>query len=143
MSEFNSRRELVNKHLMVNEQKSVDGSKEIGATAIYISEDMGYNNKIIYTDNIITEIHITGVGGRLISPETNLYELCTSQPLKFNLPMLTSAQHKLPIRIFLKNENNKIVYLGLWCIHSCEYVPDISVPTANVWKFKLYKAVAV
>ena len=74
--EFCSRQHLISKYGMVGEQKSVDGSKDIGTTAIYFSTDMGYTNFIEQDDNNnITVIKVSGTGGHTIDTDTNKYIL--------------------------------------------------------------------
>ena len=132
---------MINKYGMVGDQKSVDGSKEIGATALYFSTDMGYMNIIQRVDNNnITVIKISGMGGRTIDADTNKYTLSFNQPLGMNLAMLTSAEHSLPIWVYFKHEDN-IVYLGLWSIISAVY-EKLEGELAMSWVFTLHKAKA-
>jgi hypothetical protein len=120
-SEFRDRNEVVANHLMVGNQKCVDGGQKVGATAIYISSEMGYENEVhINGAGEVDRIYVKGTGGREINKESNLYEQSFNQPLAYNYAMLVSAEHQLPIRVLVK-EKEKIVYYGLWYVNKCEY----------------------
>lgn len=106
---------------MAGNQKSVDGSQQTGATAIFMNTDMGYDNKIVVDDNQnIVRILVSGTGGREINPSSNRYESSFNQPMSLNLAMLASAQYNLPIRVMIYKDN-KITYFGLWVITKCVY----------------------
>lgn len=111
----------------------------IGATALYFSDTMGYKNTVTKIDNIITQIKVCGIGGRIISEVTNKYEQEYSQPLKFNYPMLFSAEYNLPIRVFYRVDD-KIIYLGLWSIQSATYSSDSKLLSNMYWIFTLVKS---
>jgi hypothetical protein len=140
-SEFSNRSEVVDKHIMAGNEKCVDGGQKTGATAIYITSEMGYDNTIDRDEEgNIVRIQVSGTGGRTINIKTNKYEQSFNQPLSLNLAMLTSAQHQLPVRVLLK-VGVKILYLGLWVITKCEY-DNKSDNDLISWVFTLCKAKA-
>lgn len=125
---------------MAGNQKSVDGSQKSGATAVYISTEMGYDNEIIRDENEnIVRILVSGTGGRAINLQTKKYEKSFNQPLSLNLAMMTSAEKELPIRVILKT-GDKWIYLGLWEIKECLYT-KLEGDEVKVWIFALEKAV--
>lgn len=127
---------------MSGHQKSVDGSQFIGATALYFSTNMQYDNEVIKdANNHIVEIRVSGIGGREINEDTNRYEQSFNQPHSFNLPMLFSAEHQLPVRVFFAEADNKIIYLGLWVVKGCEY-KEWHDGSCMYWIFTLKKAIA-
>ena len=141
LSEFCTRQQLLDKKLMANNQKSVDRGQKVGAPAIFVSSDMGYDNEIIEDEEgSIVRILVSGTGGRTINKESNKYEKNFNQPLHMNLAMLVSAENELPIRVLLKI-GNKIVYLGLWTISKYEY-KKVDEDEVMVWIFSLEKSVA-
>jgi len=141
MSEFSTRQQLVDKKLMANNQKSVDGGQEVGAPAIFVSTDMGYDNEVIRNEEgKIVRILVSGTGGREINPITNKYEKSFNQPLHMNFAMLMSAENELPIRVLLK-VGDKIIYFGMWTIIKCVY-DRLADSEVLVWIFTLEKSVS-
>lgn len=137
-----SRDHIVSNYLMTGTQKSVDGNQHIGAVAIYFNDKMGYDNSIERDlEGNIVLIRVSGCGGRTQNVNTGLYESTFNQPLGFNLAMLSSAAHSLPIRV-LYDTNNNITYLGLWQIIKSIYEKQENKGSMK-WIFTLVKAVSV
>ena len=137
-----SRDHVVSNFLMTGNQKSVDGNQQIGAVAMYFNDKMGYSNSVERDHKgSIVLIRVSGCGGRTQNVNTGLYELTYNQPLGFNLAMLSSASHSLPIRV-MYGMDKIITYLGLWVIVKCIYEKQDNELSLK-WIFTLLKATPV
>ncbi len=93
---------------------SIDGNKQIGATAIIITLSNNYPNQLQYNnDQQLVAITYIGRGGRQISE--NKYTFTQNQPIQQNYPMQQSATYDTPVRVIIKQlASNNIQVFSLF-----------------------------
>jgi hypothetical protein len=90
---------------------SFDGSRDIGAPAIVITDNYKFANNIKKVKGKITQVKVQGSGGRIIT--NNIYTQTNNQPMDLNYPLMTSCTRNTPVRLFVQ-KNRTITYAGLF-----------------------------
>lgn len=120
-TEFQSRLDLFKLGLVLNHQKSVQGSQTIGATSVIVSAHNNFANEFFFKEGKMVKIIMDGTGGREFSPEEQQFKTVKNQILYQNYPLMFSCNNDLPIRVFYAREDGVTEYRGLWYCVSFKY----------------------
>ena len=133
---FTDRSEVSQEKLMLTWQSGMDGNRDAGCVAVFISEKTSYINELFYNkDGILEKVVMCGRGGR---QKTEIgYVYVRNQEYHKNYPMLVSTQYGLPIRLIVEDKTGKITYCGLWKCLGYSYFPHNNSDNFKIYQFTL------
>ena len=121
---------------MVTWQSGIDGNREVGCVAVFVSEKSSFENKVQRDEyGNLEKVIMSGRGGR--EKYQGKYVYVTNQEHYKNYPMFVSAEHSLPIRLVLEDMQGEITYQGLWSCAGYTYSPHNNSGGFNIFQFML------
>lgn len=121
---------------MLTWQSGMDGNRDAGCVAVFVSEKTSYNNELQRDkDSNLERIVMSGRGGREKGSKGFVH--VRNQEHHKNYPMFVSVEHRLPIRLILEDASGKITYQGLWRCTGYTYLPHQNCGGFNVYQFTL------
>ena len=131
-----NRSEVSQSRLMLTWQSGIDGNKDAGCVAVFVSEKTSYGNEFYHNkDGCLEKVIMSGRGGRKKTEKG--YVHVKNQEHHKNYPMLESVEHKVPIRLITEDASGVITYYGLWKCTGYTYLLHHNNSKFNAFQFML------
>lgn len=135
-TEFADRSEVSQSRLMQTWQSGMDGNRDAGCVAVFVSEKTSYTNEFHRSqDGMLEKVIMSGRGGRKKTKEG--YTHVSNQEHHKNYPMFVSTVRGLPIHMVVEDAVGVITYHGLWKCTGHTYFPHPNSSGYNTYQFTL------